>query len=46
MARRTKKAGIVGKYGARYGGSLRKIAKKYEVAQHMRYTCSFCGKVI
>lgn len=32
MARRTKKAGIVGKYGTRYGGALRKISKKYEVA--------------
>ncbi len=44
MAKRTKKAGIVGKYGTRYGGALRKIAKKYEVSQHMRYVCSFCGK--
>ncbi len=44
MAKRTKKAGIVGKYGTRYGGALRKIAKKYEVAQHMRYVCPFCGK--
>jgi len=32
MARRTKKAGIVGKYGTRYGGALRKISKKYEQA--------------
>ena len=44
MAKRTKKAGITGKYGARYGGSLRKISRKYEVAQRMKYTCSFCGK--
>lgn len=44
MAKRTKKAGIVGKYGTRYGGALRKIAKRYEVAQHMRYMCPFCGK--
>ena len=44
MAKRTKKAGIVGKYGTRYGGALRKISKKYEVAQHMKYVCPFCGK--
>jgi len=44
MAKRTKKVGIVGKYGTRYGASLRKQIKKIEIAQHSRYTCSFCGK--
>jgi len=44
MAKRTKKVGIVGKYGTRYGASLRKMVKKIEVTQHSRYTCSFCGK--
>ena len=44
MAKRTQKAGIVGKYGTRYGGALRKISKKYEVAMHLRYICAFCGK--
>jgi large subunit ribosomal protein L37Ae len=44
MARRTKKQGIVGKYGTRYGGSLRKIVKKYEISQHAKYNCQFCGK--
>jgi len=44
MAKRTKKVGIVGKYGTRYGASLRKIAKKAEVAQHAKYVCAFCGK--
>jgi len=44
MAKRTKKVGIVGKYGTRYGASLRKIAKKAEVSQHAKYVCSFCGK--
>ena len=34
MAKRTKKVGIVGKYGTRYGASLRKIVKKMEVSQH------------
>ncbi|KAI9220876.1 putative RPL43B-60S large subunit ribosomal protein [Blastocladiella britannica] len=44
MAKRTKKVGIVGKYGVRYGASLRKQVKKMEVTQHAKYTCSFCGK--
>uniref|UniRef100_A0A5S6QP13 60S ribosomal protein L37a n=1 Tax=Trichuris muris TaxID=70415 RepID=A0A5S6QP13_TRIMR len=44
MAKRTKKVGIVGKYGVRYGASLRKAIKKMEVTQHAKYTCSFCGK--
>ena len=41
---RTKKAGITGKYGVRYGSSLRKQVKKMEVSQHSKYTCVFCGK--
>jgi len=44
MATRTKKVGIVGKYGTRYGASLRKIIKKMEVSQHSKYFCNFCGK--
>ena len=28
MAKRTKKVGITGKYGTRYGASLRKVIKK------------------
>lgn len=40
----TKKVGIVGKYGTRYGASLRKQAKKVETLQHARYTCPFCCK--
>ena len=44
MANRTKKVGITGKYGTRYGASLRKVAKKFEVLQHAKYTCHFCGK--
>ncbi len=31
MSKRTKKAGICGKYGTRYGASLRKQIKKMEV---------------
>uniref|UniRef100_A0A3B4WIJ5 60S ribosomal protein L37a n=1 Tax=Seriola lalandi dorsalis TaxID=1841481 RepID=A0A3B4WIJ5_SERLL len=38
--KRTKKAGITGKYGVRYGASLRKTVKKMEISQHATYTCS------
>ncbi len=44
MGRRTKKVGIVGKYGTRYGATLRKIVKKIEISQHSKYHCNFCGK--
>ncbi|KAL6008524.1 hypothetical protein ACLOJK_034036 [Asimina triloba] len=44
ITKRTKKAGIVGKYGTRYGASLRKQIKKMEVSQHAKYFCEFCGK--
>ncbi|KAG0180972.1 60S ribosomal protein L43 [Apophysomyces sp. BC1021] len=44
MAKRTKKVGITGKYGTRYGASLRKQVKKMEITQHAKYTCTFCGK--
>ena len=42
--KRTKKVGITGKYGVRYGSSLRRQTKKLEVQQHAKYDCSFCGK--
>ncbi|EMC98906.1 hypothetical protein BAUCODRAFT_64861 [Baudoinia panamericana UAMH 10762] len=45
MTKRTKKVGITGKYGTRYGASLRKQVKKIEIQQHSKYTCTFCGKV-
>merc|ERR1712112_716652 len=44
MAKRTKKVGVMGKYGTRYGASLRKTVKKMEISQHSKYTCTFCGK--
>ncbi|XP_057562329.1 60S ribosomal protein L37a-like [Hippopotamus amphibius kiboko] len=44
MAKRTRKVGIVGKYGTHYGASLRKMMKKTETSQHAKYTCSLCGK--
>lgn len=45
MGKHTKKVGITGKYGTRYGASIRKAIKKMEVSQHARFTCVFCGKV-
>jgi large subunit ribosomal protein L37Ae len=45
QSKRTKKVGIVGKYGTRYGASLRKQIKKMEVSQHSKFFCHFCGKV-
>merc|ERR1711904_729748 len=44
MAKHTKKVGITGKYGTRYGSSLRKIVKRYEILQRAKYHCTFCGK--
>ncbi len=44
MSKRTKKVGVTGKYGVRYGASLRKQVKKMETTQHARYVCTFCGK--
>mmetsp|Transcript_28839 Transcript_28839/g.44314 ORF Transcript_28839/g.44314 Transcript_28839/m.44314 type:complete len:95 (+) Transcript_28839:84-368(+) len=44
MGKRTKKVGITGKYGTRYGATLRKLMRKIEVSQHATYRCNFCGK--
>ena len=44
MGKRTKKVGITGKYGTRYGSTLRKLMRKIEVSQHSTYRCAFCGK--
>ena len=45
MAKRTRKAGVTGKYGTRYGGAIRKIVKKFELQQRAKYVCPPCGKV-
>ena len=45
MAKRTRKAGVTGKYGTRYGGAIRKIVKKFELQQRAKYLCPPCGKV-
>lgn len=43
MTKKTKKVGITGKYGTRYGSSLRKIIKKFEISQHSKYFNPFTG---
>ena len=44
MSKRTTKVGVTGKYGTRYGSSIRKQIKKIEIMQHKKYNCNFCGK--
>lgn len=44
MAKRTKKVGMFGKYGNRYGAYLPKIMKNMEITQYSKYSCIFCGK--
>ncbi|TNJ29282.1 Ribosomal protein L37a [Giardia muris] len=44
MARRTKKVGLTGKYGTRYGRAARKQLLKIERNQKAKYTCPFCAK--
>ncbi len=45
MAKRTRKVGVTGKFGTRYGGAIRRIVKKFELQQRARYICPVCGKV-
>ncbi|EFO61023.1 Ribosomal protein L37a [Giardia lamblia P15] len=44
MAKRTKKVGLTGKYGTRYGRAARKQLLKIETSQKAKYTCPFCAK--
>ena len=44
MSRSTQKVGITGKYGTRYGSTLRKRVKPMEESQHAKYECECCGK--
>lgn len=46
MTKRTKKAGIVGKYGTRYGASSRKENKKMEVSQHSKFFVNFVASLL
>ena len=44
MENRTRKVGIAGKYGTRYGQKLRKQVKAIEILQRTKSICPFCGK--
>ena len=44
MGKRTKKLGIMGKFGTRYGAALKKMAKKLCESTAATYVCPFCGK--
>ncbi|ELQ75473.1 60S ribosomal protein L37 [Trachipleistophora hominis] len=44
MSKRIKKVGITGKFGVRYGSSLRKRAKICMDQKKKKYECPFCGK--
>ena len=44
MENRTKKVGLTGKYGTRYGQKLRKQVKAIEILQRTKSICPFCGK--
>src|ERR1700737_2913929 len=46
MTKRTKKVGCTGRYGTRYGASLRKQVKKSEVTQHAKYTCAVSSPIV
>nr|AGE95905.1 60S ribosomal protein l37a [Encephalitozoon cuniculi] len=41
---RTKKVGIAGSFGARYGSTLRKRMKAVLETQRAKYICEACGK--
>ena len=44
MSKGTKKVGISGRFGARYGSTLRKRMKKVLETQKKTYECRACGK--
>ena len=44
MLFRSKKVGIVGKFGTKFGATLRKIVKKFEVTKKAKYLSPFTGK--
>jgi large subunit ribosomal protein L37Ae len=44
MSRRTKKVGSSGRYGTRYGLSVKKQMKVVEANKSSKYTCPRCSK--
>ncbi len=45
MAKRTKKVGAAGKYGARYGVRVRKRLSQIDSEKSKRYSCPNCNQV-
>ena len=45
MARRTRKAGSVGRFGPRYGVRIRRRVQEIEKVLRMRHTCPRCQAV-
>jgi len=43
MARRTRVVGIAGRYGARYGSTLRKKIRDILQKRYAPHVCPFCG---
>jgi len=44
MARRTKKVGLSGKFGSRYGKKIRENYEKVARLQKQKYVCPVCGR--
>lgn len=44
MAKKLKKAGTTGKYGARYGAVVRNRVKNIEKEQKMKHECPQCNR--
>lgn len=44
MSKRTKKSGLLGKFGPRYGSGLKKKFAEVEAEQKATYVCMSCGK--
>lgn len=45
MSQRTKKVGPVGRYGPRYGATIRRRVLDIELKQRRKHTCPACGRV-
>jgi len=45
MSQRTKKVGPVGRYGPRYGATIRRRVLEVEQRQRRKHTCPSCGRV-
>lgn len=43
MAKRTKKVGSIGRYGARYGVRAKTLVKNVEDSQKIKHICPSCG---